>query len=137
MLGAHQRLVATGNPRHSLDVRREDERTNTMTRMPTVAVILLLLCCGCATVPTQITSNPSGAVILLNGRLIGVTPLSATIPKLDDPDVVNTLVAIKDKHPFAVQVFSTRYIDDRVQSRLPPVIHFNLSPERQDAENQQ
>lgn len=74
----------------------------------------------------QFTSTPPGAAIVLNGRLVGVTPCSAKIPALKNADIVNTVVALKEGFGAEVRVFSRRYIDDRVYSCIPPSLHFDL-----------
>lgn len=57
-----------------------------MTRTPCIALVAALFCCGCvATQNVPVSTDPSGAVVYLDGKqMCAATPCSVAIPKNQD-----------------------------------------------------
>ena len=114
------------------------------------AAALVAMLAGCATVAppavTQITSEPPGATITLDGNLLGSTPLTATIRKKPDyhgPSTFSGTAAnmreafqqIERQKQMANYIFVAHkdgFVDARkelfVNDGLPAEIRFELQP---------
>ena len=98
------------------------------------AGLLLVPAGGCrtppiATFPAEVTSEPSEAVLITNGRYAGLTPLRIDLPQVSQSNVVNVLVAIQHRRAFGIRILSGQTDGTQDSTNRLCAIHFDLPPE--------
>ena len=105
-------------------------RTTITTLLAAGAICLVT---GCAGV-TRITSDPTGATISFNGSYIGESPLAYSLePGIHKGWPANTYEFTAEKDGYRGE---TKIVKERMfqcpRDSLPPQIHFDLKPMRDD-----
>ena len=110
-----------------------------------MAFVIIGSVSGCSTTkPTQVTSTPAGAVVTLDGKSIGITPLSVNVSKKSKMPMdgsfsfSNTRDAVADfKRRADSQIYyfvathdgyMTTNASFDVDGGIPPLIHFDMKP---------
>lgn len=93
-----------------------------------VWLTLLFSLQGCGSKPhiVEISSDPSGAIIFLNNRMIGETPLETTIQQRKGTYNIYVFRALKEQYKVGRKAYKEQYYDDRVADVVPKSIHFSL-----------
>jgi len=74
----------------------------------------------------HISSDPSGAVVFYNNKVIGETPLDVTIDQHMSDYSYYSFRVIKDNYRPANKSFKEMYYHQTVEDVIPPKIHFVL-----------
>ena len=103
--------------------------------MRTVLQLMLIgvaaaLVMGCATV-TRVTSESTGASVLLDGNYKGQTPLSLSVPDKLDPNSTWTIAVEKLGYETEVKIFREQW-PQGVGQVIPTEVHFILKPTSKD-----
>jgi len=93
----------------------------------TILAVCGSLLAGCAA-NTNITSNPSGASISLNGAYLGQTPMHTVIKDIFGFGSIYTISATKPGYMPQSMTFQERGLED-ANGCIPPQIHFELEAE--------
>jgi hypothetical protein len=89
-----------------------------------------LLCAGCGSATTYITSEPTGATIWYNGTRAGVAPVTYEVETLPGPYRVYTFTATKSGYEESSKSFEEITVWDGANDTVPPNIHFELKPRK-------
>lgn len=83
---------------------------------------------GCGMKPhvVHISSNPSGAMVFYNDKVLGETPLNTTIGQRTGDYNVYTIRVVKENYKPAQQFFKEQFYHQKVQDIIPPNLHFVL-----------
>lgn len=83
---------------------------------------------GCSMKPhvVHVSSNPSGAMVFYNDKVIGETPLNTTIDQRQGDYSVYTIRVVKENYKPAQQFFKEQFYNQNVQDIIPPNLHFVL-----------
>ena len=100
-----------------------------------LALVTLIVCTGCATVPkmaTHIDSDPPGAQIEINSDFIGVAPIDVVLPqrgkfhRLPEPVVVTAYPSKQGQYPQQIFLYphqqAPRHLMLRMTNPPPPPI---------------
>lgn len=94
----------------------------------TVLCWTLLIHFGCSTKPhvVHINSTPTGAMVMLNGRVVGETPFDISLTQRKNSYNIYIFRAIKEDFlPYRL-AFKEQLYSDKVHDVVPKDIHFNL-----------
>jgi hypothetical protein len=96
-----------------------------------VATLLLLLGVflgGCAQGPhvVHISSDPSGAMVFFNDKVIGESPLDTTVEQRSGDYNVYTFRVVKENYKPLRKVFKEQLYHETVQDLIPTNLHFVL-----------
>lgn len=88
----------------------------------------LLVLYGCSPKPhmVHINSTPTGAMVLLNGRVVGETPFDISLSQRKNSYNIYIFRAIKEDYlPYRL-AFKEQFYSDKVHDVVPKNIHFDL-----------
>jgi hypothetical protein len=98
--------------------------------MRVILVLFLMLLClnACSTKPivTKISSEPSGALIFLNNKMIGETPVEAIVPQRGGDYSIYTFRAVKEDYVPSQKMFKEQLYYEKNAEVIPADIHFVL-----------
>jgi hypothetical protein len=83
---------------------------------------------GCGAPPhvVHISSDPSGAMVFYNDKVVGDTPLDMTIDQRLGDYNIYTLRVVKENYKPARKAFKEQYYRQTVQDIIPSNVHFVL-----------
>ena len=91
-----------------------------------VAVLAILGGCGPKPHLVHISSEPAGAVVFLNDRVIGETPLDPTIRQRDGDYNIYTFKALKEEYKPVKQAFKEQLYHQTAADVIPAQLNFVL-----------
>ena len=96
--------------------------------IPVMLVMALVFFSGCSLKPhsVHISSDPSGALVFLNDKLIGETPFDATIKQRTGDYNVYTFRLVKENYVPAKKMFKEELYQEKVDRVVPSKLHFIL-----------
>ncbi len=95
-----------------------------------LALIATILTGGCfGPAVTTITSSPAGAGIIVNGRDLGVTPLTTKVKQGVGIGYTYRFTATKPGYCPETKTFEERFLGATVKGVIPPEMHFELRPQ--------
>lgn len=103
------------------------QRRRSVGRLAVLAVIIALLG-GCSGKPhiVHVSSDPSGAAVFLNDRLIGETPFDVSVQKREGDYNIYTFKAMKEDYKPAKQAFKELLYHQTAEDVIPATLHFAL-----------
>lgn len=87
---------------------------------------LLLAGCGQAPHLVRISSEPSGATVFYNDKMIGETPMETLVEQRQGDYSVYSFRVVKEDYLPARRVFKEQLYSQTVQELIPPSLHFVL-----------
>lgn len=96
------------------------------TALSVIVAGLLLAGCGQAPHLVRISSEPSGAMVFYNDKMIGETPMETLIEQRQGDYSVYSFRVVKEDYLPARRVFKEQLYSQSVQELIPPSLHFVL-----------
>jgi len=94
--------------------------------MALVSVTLYLEACSSRPVVTQISSEPAGALIFLNNKIIGETPVEIIVPQRKRDYSIYTFRAVKEDYIPAQKMYKEQLYYEKAVDVIPENINFVL-----------
>lgn len=93
-----------------------------------ISVVLFLLLNGCGTTVhrTHITSEPSGALLFYNDKIVGETPCDVVLPQRKGDYNIYTFKAVKEDYKPARKAYKEQLYYETVTDVVPEAMHFDL-----------
>jgi hypothetical protein len=89
-------------------------------------VFLLLSGCGKTVHESHVTSDPPGAVVFLNNKIVGETPCDLTLHQRQGDYNIYTFRAVKDDYMPARKAYKEELYYQTVDDVIPESVHFDL-----------
>ena len=89
-------------------------------------VFLLLSGCGKTVRESRVTSDPSGAVVFLNDKIVGETPCDLTLHQRQGDYNIYTFRAVKDDYMPGRKAYKEELYHQTVGDVIPESVHFDL-----------
>ena len=95
---------------------------------PAVLIAVWMLLAGCGTPPhvVHISSDPSGAMVFFNDKVIGETPLTTTIEQRKGDYNVYSFRLLKEDYMPMRKIYKEQLYHETVQDMIPSSLHFVL-----------
>ena len=94
--------------------------------MALVWVTLYLEACSSKPVVIQISSEPAGALIFLNNKIVGETPVETIIPQRKGDYSIYTFRAVKEDYVPAEKMYKEQLYFEKAADVIPEIINFVL-----------
>ena len=91
-----------------------------------LAALLLLHGCGTTAHKTHITSEPSGALLFYNDKIVGETPCDVVLSQRKGDYNIYTFKAVKEDYKPARRAFKEQLYKETVTDVVPESLHFDL-----------
>jgi len=94
--------------------------------MALVSVILYLEACSSRPAMIQINSEPAGALIFLNNKIVGKTPVETIVPQRKGDYSIYTFRAVKEDYVPAEKMYKEQLYYEKAADVIPENINFVL-----------
>jgi len=91
-----------------------------------LVVFLLLSGCGTTVHNTHITSDPSGALLFYNDKIVGETPCDVVLSQRKGDYNIYTFKAVKEDYKPARKAYKEQLYYETVADVVPEALHFDL-----------